>query len=60
MALWVHGLPVFYLRALLCEKCLISVIFCGLYFPIWTEYGDLQNKFPCSVRIRENGDQKNS
>ena len=35
MALWVHGLPVFYLKALLCEKCLNSVIFCGLYFPIF-------------------------
>ena len=35
MALWVRGLPVFYLRALLCEKCLNSVIFCGLYFPIF-------------------------
>ena len=30
----------------------------SLFSRIWTEYGDLQSKYPYSVRKRENTDQK--
>ena len=32
----------------------------SIFSCIWTEYGDLRSSSPCSVRIRENTDQKNS
>ena len=42
----------------LCEKCLNTEIFWSVFPRIWAEYGDLWNKSPYSVRIRENMDQK--
>ena len=45
-------------RLTLREKCPNTEFFSGPYFLIRTEYGDLRSKFPYSVRIQENTDQK--
>ena len=37
----------------------IRNFFWSIFFCIWTEYGDLLCKYPYSVRIQENMDQKN-
>ena len=42
------------------KKCPYSEFFWSLFSRIRTEYGDLRNKSPYSVQIRENKDQKNS
>ena len=44
----------------LCEKFPNTEFFWSVFSRIWTEYGDVWNKSPCSVRMRENTDQKNS
>ena len=40
------------------KKCLHSAFFWPAFSCIWTEHGDLWNKSPYSVRIREDTDQK--
>ena len=42
----------------LLRKCLNTELFWSLFPPIWTEYGNLQSKFPRSVQTRENTDQR--
>ena len=42
------------------EKCPFSEFFWSLFSSIWTEYGEIGSISPCSVRMRENTDQKNS
>ena len=42
------------------EKYRYSEFFWSVFSRIRTEYGDLRNKPPYSVRIQENADQKNS
>ena len=42
----------------LSEKCPNTEFFLACIFRIWTEYGHLLCKTPCSVQIRENIDQK--
>ena len=46
----------------LCEKCPCSELFSGANFfsRIWTEYEDLQSKFPYSLRMWRNTGQANS
>ena len=42
-----------------CEKSIkIKSFFWSIFCRIWTEYGDLLNKSPYSIQIRENTDQK--
>ena len=56
-------LPMTYLSMLkesLRKKCLYPEFFWPAFSYIWTEYGDLQNKSPYSVRMREHTDQKTS
>ena len=42
------------------EKCSYSELFWSVFFPIQTEYGEIRNISPYSVRMRENADRKNS
>ena len=42
------------------KKYLYSEFFWSVFFRIRTEYKDLWSKFPYSVRMRKNEDQKNS
>ena len=42
------------------KKCPYSEFFWSVFFRIYTEYEDLLFKYPYSVRMRENTDQKNS
>ena len=42
------------------KNCPNTEFFWSVFSCIWTEYRDLRSKFPYSVQIRENADQKNS
>ena len=42
------------------KKCSNAEYFWSAFSDIWTEYEDLQSKYPYSVWMRENWDQKNS
>ena len=42
------------------KKCPYLNFFWSVFFRIWTEYGEIPNISPYSVRMRENTDQKNS
>ena len=42
------------------EKCPNTEFFWYVFSCIWTQYGGLFRYSPCSVRIQENTDQKNS
>ena len=50
----------FFLNLSLRKKCPYSELFWSVFFPIRTEYGEIQSISPCSVRTRENMDQNNS
>ena len=42
------------------KKCPYSELFWSAFSSIWTEYGEIQNISPYSVRMWENKDQNNS
>ena len=42
------------------KKCPNTEFFWSMFSRTWTEYGDIRSKFPYSVQIRKNTDQKNS
>ena len=41
------------------EKCPYSKSFWSVFYPIWTEYGQILHISPYSVRMRENADHSN-
>ena len=55
-----RGKNVFRFLLSLRKKCPYSEFFWSVFSRIRTEYGDLLCKFPYSVLMRENADQKNS
>ena len=44
----------------LCEKCPYLEFYWSFFFRFWTEYGEIRNISPYSVRMWDNTDQKNS
>ena len=54
---WVKKM--FLIEILLHEKSPNTEFFWSVFSRIWTEYGDLHRKYPYSVQMRKNTDQKN-